>query len=155
MRRFFTALACSLAALPGLRAVTPQEAEFFEKKVRPVLAEQCYKCHGPEKQKAALRVDSRAAILKGTEDGPVIVEGKPEQSSFIKSIRHEGDSKMPEKADKLPPEQISNLTEWVRMGMPWPENDGPEKKTAQQAAAATHWSWQPLRVTAVCRRRAC
>ena len=149
MRRFFTALTCSLAAFAPGRAVTPQEAEFFEKKVRPVLAEQCYKCHGPEKQKAALRVDSRAAILKGTEDGPVIVEGKPEQSAFIKSIRHEGDSKMPEKADKLPDEQIANLTEWVRMGMPWPENGGPEKLSAQQAAAGTHWSWQPLRVAAV------
>ena len=149
MRHFAFTFTCSLLAFAPLRAVTPQEAEFFEKKVRPVLAEQCYKCHGPEKQKAALRVDSRAAILKGTEDGPVIVEGKPEQSAFIKSIRHEGDSKMPEKADKLPDEQISNLTEWVRMGMPWPESDGAEKQTAQQAAAATHWSWQPLRVAAV------
>ena len=149
MRRFAFTFTSLLLALAQLRAVTPQEAEFFEKKVRPVLAEQCYKCHGPEKQKAALRVDSRAAILKGTEDGPVIVEGKPEQSAFIKSIRHEGDSKMPEKADKLGDEQISNLTEWVRMGMPWPENEGPEKKTAQQAAVATHWSWQPLRVAAV------
>ncbi len=149
MRRFVFPFTCSLLALAPLRAVTPEEAEFFEKKVRPVLAEQCYKCHGPERQKAALRVDSRAAILKGTEDGPVIVEGKPEQSAFIKSIRHEGDSKMPEKADKLPDEQIANLTEWVRMGMPWPESDGAEKQTAQQAAAATHWSWQPLRVAAV------
>ena len=148
--RFFAALfTVPLFALAPLRAVTPQEAEFFEKKVRPVLAEQCYKCHGPEKQKAALRVDSRAAILKGTEDGPVIVEGKPEQSSFIKSIRHEGDSKMPEKADKLTGEQIANLTEWVRMGMPWPDSGAPEKPSAQQAAAATHWSWQPLRAAAV------
>ncbi len=149
MRPFAITFTCSLLAFAPLRAVTPQEAEFFEKKVRPVLAEQCYKCHGAEKQKAALRVDSRAAILKGTEDGPVIVEGKPEQSSFIKSLRHEGDSKMPEKADKLPDEQISNLTEWVRMGMPWPESTAPEKPSAQQAAAATHWSWQPLRVGAV------
>ncbi len=148
MRIFVFTLATALLALVPLRAVTPQEAEFFEKKVRPVLAEQCYKCHGPEKQKAALRVDSRAAILKGTDDGPVIVEGKPEESSFIKSLRHEGDSKMPEKADKLPDEQILALTEWVRMGMPWPASDAPETPSAQQAAAAKHWSWQPLRVAA-------
>ena len=149
MRSIALTISSFLLGLAPLGAVTPQEAEFFEKKVRPVLAEQCYKCHGEEKQKAALRVDSRAAILKGTEDGPVIVEGKPEQSSFIKSIRHESDSKMPEKADKLPDEQIANLTEWVRMGMPWPESGEPEKPSAQQAAAATHWSWQPLRVAAV------
>ena len=149
MRLFAALLTLPLFALAPLRAVTPEEAEFFEKKVRPVLAEQCYKCHGAEKQKAALRVDSRAAILKGTEDGPVIVEGKPEQSSFIKSIRHEGDSKMPEKADKLADTQIADLTAWVRMGMPWPEGGAPEKLSVQQAAAATHWSWQPLKVAAV------
>src|SRR4030088_99885 len=96
----FLALVC--AVLPRAVAITPQETEFFEKQVRPVLVEQCYKCHGPDKQKGALRMDSRAAILKGPDDGPIVVPGKPDDSEFIKSIKHIGDSKMPEKADKLP-----------------------------------------------------
>ena len=127
------------------RALSPEQTEFFEKSVRPVLAEHCYKCHGPEKQKAALRLDSRAAVLKGTDDGPIIVEGKPDESSLIKSIRHQGDSKMPEKEDKLPEAQIAALSEWVKMGVPWPENDKPAAANARDGAAKTHWAFQPVR----------
>ncbi len=137
-----------LAAISAARAITPQEAEFFEQNVRPVLVESCIKCHGPDKQKAELRVDSRAAILKGSDLGAVVVPGKPNESSFIKSIRHEGDSKMPEKADKLPDAQIAALTEWVRMGLPWPEHVG-APVSAQEQAAKTHWSFQPVKKSAV------
>ncbi len=131
------------ALAPAARAVSSQEAEFFEKSVRPVLAEHCIKCHGPDKQKAELRLDSRAAILKGGDDGPAAEPGKPDESSLVKSIRHEGDSKMPEKEPKLPDQEISALTEWVRMGMPWPEGE-PIKTSAQQEAASRHWSFQPI-----------
>ena len=130
-------------ALIGARAAAPEQIEFFEKQVRPVLADQCYKCHGPEKQKGGLRMDSREALLKGGEDGAVVVPGKPEESSLIKSINHVGDSKMPEKADKLPEAQIAALSEWVKMGLPWPENDKAVTTTAQ-AAAKTHWAFQPI-----------
>src|SRR5690606_35148981 len=123
MRAIVPALLIGMIS-PALTAATPPEQiEFFEKQVRPVLAEHCYSCHGPEKQKAELRLDSREALLKGSDIGPVVVPGKPEEGSFIKSIRHEGDSKMPEKEDKLSDEKIAALTEWVRMGLPWPEND--------------------------------
>src|SRR5687767_2933280 len=149
MRRLFPVLLLSLISLTRVSAITPQETEFFEKKVRPILAEQCYSCHGPEKQKAALRVDSRAAILKGTDEGPVIVPGKPEESDFIKSLRHTGNSKMPEKADKLTDAQIAAMAEWVRMGMPWPEHDGPVKASASMDVGKTHWSYQPMKKPAV------
>src|SRR5688572_8224364 len=123
-------------------AVPPEQAEFFEKKVRPVLAEQCYKCHGPEKQKADLRVDSREALLKGADTGPVLIPGDPSKSLLIKSIRHEGDNPMPEKAPKMPAEQIEALTEWVKLGAPWPE-DG--KKAANPAdLVKTHWAFRPV-----------
>jgi mono/diheme cytochrome c family protein len=148
MRRFAPIL-LSLIPLAPVSAITPQETEFFEKKVRPILVEQCYKCHGPEKQKGALRVDSRAAILKGTDEGPVIVAGKPEESEFIKSLRHTGNSKMPEKADKLSPEQIAAMAEWVKMGMPWPESDTPIKVASTADVAKTHWSYQPMKKPAI------
>ncbi len=144
MRPFVVSLTFFAAALSTARAISPQEVEFFEKSIRPVLAEQCYKCHGPDKQKGALRVDSRAAILKGTDLGPVIVEGKPEESDFIKSLKHTGNSKMPEKADKLSDAQIAAMSEWVRMGMPWPENDGPVTASAADEARK-HWSYQPMK----------
>ncbi len=145
MRHFlFSCLFAGLGAALRAHATSPEEIEFFEKRVRPVLSEQCYKCHGPDKQKAELRVDSREAILKGTDLGPVVVPGKPEESSFIKSIRHEGDSKMPEKADKMPDDQINALTEWVKMGLPWPENDQPGALGAKEKAKQ-HWAYQPIR----------
>ena len=139
---------CFTLALAGVRSATPEEAEFFEKSVRPVLADHCYKCHGPEKQKAALRLDSREAVLKGTDDGPVVIVGKPDESSLIKSIRHQGDSKMPEKEDKLPDAQISALSEWVKIGLPWPESDKPAPN-ARGEAAKSHWAFQPVRDPAV------
>ncbi len=132
----------SLVAVASAHAVMPPEqVEFFEKKVRPVLAEQCYKCHGPEKQKADLRLDSREAVLKGADTGPVLVPGDPGKSSLIKSIRHEGDSPMPEKAPKMPDDQIQALTEWVKIGAPWPEGTKP---TGTAALVQTHWSFQPV-----------
>src|SRR5687768_8702074 len=137
-------LAVILVTPLAARAITPQEEEFFEKRVRPVLAEQCYECHGPEKQKADLRVDSRAALLKGSDQGPAIVPGKPEESALIKSIRHEGDSKMPEKGRKLSDPEIAALTEWVKLGAPWPENDKPVASAAEDAAKK-HWAYQPIR----------
>lgn len=123
-------------------AMPPEQLEFFEKKVRPVLAEQCYKCHGAEKQKADLRLDSREAILKGADTGPVLVPGNPEKSSLIKSIRHEGDAPMPEKAPKMPEDQINALAEWVKMGAPWPDNDKNAAGTGD--VAKTHWAYQPI-----------
>ncbi|HZJ14027.1 MAG TPA: PSD1 and planctomycete cytochrome C domain-containing protein [Chthoniobacteraceae bacterium] len=132
-------------AVAGARGASSQEVEFFEKRVRPVLADHCYKCHGPEKQKAELRLDSRAGVLKGTDVGPVVVVGKPEESSLIKSIRHEGDTKMPEKEEKLGDEQIQALTEWVKMGLPWPERDGGAQPSAIEEAAKHHWAFQPVR----------
>src|SRR4029078_7028511 len=147
MRPIFLSISLFAAVPLYVSAITPQEAEFFEKSIRPVLAEQCYKCHGPEKQKAALRVDSRAAILKGTDEGPVVIPGKPEESEFIKSLKHIGGSKMPEKADKLSDAQIEAMSQRIRMGMPWPENDKPATPGAQDAAKR-HWSYQPIKKAA-------
>ena len=127
----------------ALAVVSPEQVEFFEREVRPVLADQCYSCHGAEKQKAELRLDSRDAVLKGGDGGAVVVLGKPEESSLIKSIRHEGDSKMPAKAPKLSDPQIAALTEWVRMGLPWPEGETRKLSNAERAARE-HWAFQPV-----------
>ena len=67
----------------------PREAvEFFEAKVRPVLVENCFGCHGPKKQFAGLRLDSRVAILKGGDNGPAAVPGDPDKSLLVKAVRH-------------------------------------------------------------------
>lgn len=81
----FILLAASASAA---EPATPAQLEFFEKEVRPILADHCHKCHGEKKQKSGLRLDSREFVLKGGELGPVVVPGKPEVSRLILSINH-------------------------------------------------------------------
>ena len=90
---------------------------FFENKVRPILAEHCYRCHGPDSGagKAELRVDALDALLKGGVSGPAIVRGEPGRSLLILAVRHEGDVSMPPKK-KLPAAEIDALTAWVEDG---------------------------------------
>lgn len=127
-----------------------ESIEFFERRVRPVLAEHCYSCHGPEKQKAGLRLDSRAAVLVGTDDGPVVVPGKPETSALIAVIRHEGEYPMPSKEPKLADDDIAALAEWVQRGLPWPEDAAPiPVKPSPETVAENHWSLQPLASPAI------
>src|SRR6187551_3534518 len=72
----------------------PSEAEaFFENKVRPVLFQRCFSCHGEKEPKSGLRLDSRAAILKGGVRGAAVVPGKPEESLLLKVLTHTGDVK--------------------------------------------------------------
>src|SRR5687767_494153 len=115
-----------LFSLAGaVRADLPASAEdvaFFESKVRPVLADHCYRCHSSrsEKLKGGLLLDSREAVLKGGETGPSVVPGKPEQSRLIEAIGYLNvDLQMPPKG-KLSAAQIADLTEWVKRGAPWP-----------------------------------
>jgi hypothetical protein len=67
--------------LPDLAA-----ADLFEERIRPVLVGQCLRCHGPEKQKGGLRVDSRKALLQGGDSDPVVVPGQPDQSLLLKAV---------------------------------------------------------------------
>ena len=96
------------------------QEEFFEAKVRPVLADNCLECHGAEKHKGGLRLDVRAAMLKGGDTGPAVVPGKPDESPLIEAIRYEGEVQMPPKK-KLKAEEIAALTDWVKRGAYWPE----------------------------------
>lgn len=118
----------------------PDKTEFFEKTIRPLLLEKCVQCHGPEKQKASLRLDSRDAALKGSENGPVIMPGEPDKSPMMKVVRHEGELQMPPK-EKLPDQAITALAEWIRMGVPWPEN---APLTTSADAWKTHWAFRPV-----------
>ncbi len=125
---------------------TAEQTEFFEKSVRPLLAAQCQQCHGAQKQEASLRLDSRAALLKGGESGPAIVSGEPTHSLLIKAVRHAGELKMPPDAKKLPDAQIEILSAWIKAGAPWPPATadlaaGPSK----ESAAKSHWAFQPIR----------
>jgi hypothetical protein len=149
----FTALACAIS----VRAAepSPEAVEFFETRVRPVLADRCFKCHGPETQKAGLRLDARSTMLAGGEGGPVLLEGDQAPGSrILQVITYDMQTKMPPDA-KLPQEQIDAITEWVKMGSPWPgggEIVAANKTTAWAervaAARSSQWSFQPVNLPA-------
>ena len=116
-------LTLAFAPLPAFAAdkPTPEQLEFFEKKVRPVLADHCYSCHGEKKQLAGLRLDKAAGVKQGADDGPVITPGEPDKSRLVKSVKRLGDFPMPPKMP-LPPDAVAALTEWVKIGAPFPED---------------------------------
>ncbi len=133
-------LAATGSTLADEARPSPADLEFFEAKVRPVLAEHCLSCHGPEKQKSGLRLDSRSAALKGGASGPAIAPGDPGNSPLIEAVRQSGDLKMPPKG-KLPEEAVAALTDWVKRGAAWPE----AKAAPTLDPRATHWAFQPVR----------
>src|SRR5688572_15304673 len=107
--------------------LTSDQIEFFEKKIRPTLAEHCYKCHsaGAEKIKGGLLLDSREGWVKGGDSGSAISPGKPDESLLIKAVRYtDPDLQMPPK-EKLPDPQIKDFESWVAMGSPDPRRAQP------------------------------
>src|SRR5215218_5140612 len=101
-------------------AAPTQSNELFETKIRPLLAANCFACHG-ESAMAGLRVDSREGLLRGGANGPVVVPGDPEKSALLKAVQHaEGFPRMPRGRAKLPAADIEALAEWIRAGAVWP-----------------------------------
>ncbi|MEZ6044645.1 MAG: PSD1 and planctomycete cytochrome C domain-containing protein [Planctomycetaceae bacterium] len=124
---------------------SPEQLEFFETHVRPLLKAECYKCHSSHKQEGALRLDARALILEGGESGPAVEPGDPAASLLIEAVKREGFEMPPTK--KLSDEQVAVLTKWVEMKAPWPDEeiepiiDPFEEKIA---AGQEHWAFQPV-----------
>jgi hypothetical protein len=148
MRISTVSLVLLFTAGSAIRAEEPVNAEFFEKKVRPILASHCVSCHGPQKQKGGLRLDSKAGFTAGAQNGALVKPAEPDQSLLIRVIRYDGDIKMPQKG-KLPDADIATLTVWVKGGAPWPDDAGSAATTKGgfdlHARAKAHWSFQPVR----------
>jgi hypothetical protein len=124
---------------PAGQSPTTKQIRFFETSVRPLLVEQCFKCHGDKKQWGGLRLDSRESLLRGGESGAAIVPGKPDKSLLISAVRQADDDLRMPKGGKLTQRQIAELVRWVEMGAPFPEATG----TVQRKRDPNHWSFQP------------
>jgi hypothetical protein len=120
-------------------APTKDQIAFFEKKIRPVLVDNCYGCHGSKSHMGGLRVDSIADLLKGGGSGPAIVPGEPNKSLLMIAVRQSGLLKMPQ-GGKLSPSEVADIEAWVQMGAPWP--GGSQSKAAEPEKL---WSLQPVR----------
>ena len=134
--------------------VSAEGPGLFEKRVRPILANNCYACHGPHagEGQAGLRLDSLEGMLRGGRSGPAIVPGHAGRSLLIHAVNHDTSLQMPPKA-KLPIAEVATLTRWVDSGAHWPNaapKPVPKTRAARRGAEFTeeersHWAFQPMR----------
>jgi hypothetical protein len=141
-----------LAGPPAAAAAAfpPDQIEFFEKQIRPLLAERCFDCHGGHRHESGLRLDTHAGVLRGTDYGKVVEPGNPAASQLIKAVRHEqGAEPMPKKGGKLSDGEIALLEKWITMGVPWPEEKAANEGHAHAPSTEPHWAFQPVKKPAV------
>jgi hypothetical protein len=137
---------------PPSTPLTKAGVEFFERHIRPVLAESCYECHSAKARKlrGKLLLDSQAGIAKGGATGPALVPGNVDKSLLIQAIRWtDPDLAMPPKG-KLTPQQIEKFEQWVKMGAPDPRTGAAPKasaatKTHDPDAGRSWWAFRPFR----------
>ncbi|MAT13169.1 MAG: hypothetical protein CMM02_19405 [Rhodopirellula sp.] len=149
------AITCFLlatATVVGEERFSAEDIAFFETKVRPVLVTHCQDCHSGEEPESRFSVEFREAFLTGGEFGPAAKPGKPTESLLISAIKHDEFLKMPPK-EKLTSAQVVDLTRWVEMGLPWPEEKSGITANIGQSSDAltakfteeqkTYWAFQP------------
>lgn len=146
-------LSIELGASPAAPAgpLSPTQTKFFESRIRPVLSQNCYKCHSAQAAtvKGGLLLDTRDSLRQGGDHGPAIVPGDPVVSLLIKAVRYvDPDLQMPPKGEKLSDSQIADLVTWVKMGAPDPRVAGLETPNPK-LAARSHWSFQAVSKPAV------
>lgn len=119
------------------------DSAFFERRVRPVLAQRCYSCHSAAagKKKGGLVLDGRSSILKGGASGPAVRPGRPEDSLLVQAIRHDDPSLQMPPSGKLPDHEIADIIAWVRQGAVVPETTSVK---AGRDQTRKHWAFQPL-----------
>lgn len=140
---------------PAAEAFTAAELEFFEKKVRPVLAQHCYECHSDDAGtvQAGLRLENRVQMLRGGDSGAAVVPGEPDESLLIRAVRYEGVYDMPPDG-KLPDTVIADLERWIRGGAAAPPADGTPSDPGDPAdrwekPAGEHWAFRPPQEPAI------
>src|SRR6185295_6445896 len=131
---------------PLLYSADDKAQEFFEMRVRPVLAKNCFACHTASKM-GGLEMHSRESLLKGGKSGPAVIAGDPDHSLLLQAVRQQGDLKMPPQG-KLKNDEIEQIAAWVKSGAVWPEAPaGAAPKTSEYIVTPEQrafWSFQPV-----------
>ena len=155
----FLATILTITATPVWAAATielsKEQTDFFEGKIRPVLEENCYKCHSIEKGKSKgnLTLDTKPGWEKGGDSGPAIVPGNVEKSPLYTALTYKDkDLQMPPSSSggKLGDAQIADIAAWIKMGAPDPRVDVKKsKRTGLTDSARGHWAYGPVTKPAV------
>ncbi|MFM7320221.1 MAG: PSD1 and planctomycete cytochrome C domain-containing protein [Armatimonadota bacterium] len=129
----------------------PAGIEFFERKVRPILEENCTGCHGAARTEANLRLDRPSLLRRGGPRGPAVVPGDAAKSTLVRAIRYEDHTLMMPPSGKLAPEQIATLEDWVRRGAPAPSDTAAKPVPpagggfqAEIVRRRSHWAYAPV-----------
>ena len=118
----------------------------FDRDIRPILAANCFACHGPEKQKSDFRLDDRAAAFRGGLEGPAIVPGKSAESELILRVAtDEPDRVMPPKGDRLTAEQVGLLRAWIDQGATWPDHLAGRRRRRRRTGRSARRAAPPSR----------
>src|SRR5262245_44397096 len=120
-----------------------EDFELFEKKIRPVLVQHCYKCHSAEtaEPKGGLRVDSREAMHQGGESGPAVVPHRPAESLLLAALAHDDSLVNMPPTGKLPASVLTDFRRWIEAGAPDPRDQPSEPKLDWQQVLAGRRSW--------------
>ncbi len=153
----FSALGIPVFAGGVTNDFKPGPLAFFEQRIRPTLANECYECHGATKAKGGLRLDFRDGLLAGGDSGPAIILGDAKRSLLIQAIKHEqADPQMPKNRPQLADFIIADFVAWVNMNAPDPRDSPPAATAANRMAWEAKlktrkdwWSFQPVQNPAV------
>ncbi len=142
--RCLVPIICLALTSPIFAGELPKRAVDFEKDVRPIFANHCYECHGPQKQKSGLRLDRKTDALKGGDDGAVIIPGKSADSPLIQRVasRDKSERMPPKEKPALSAAQVATLRIWIDQGAKWPDYPA-------VSAEKSHWAYRPLKQVAV------
>jgi hypothetical protein len=129
---------------PAVSTTAPSAAAsgVFASEVRPLLASRCYRCHGPDLQQNGLRLDSLAAVLKGSDSGPVVIPGESAKSRLVRRLLSQERPAMPYGGPPLDSSQIAAIRKWIDAGAPGPDSTSP----LAVAPPKLHWAYvKPVR----------
>lgn len=134
-------------------SLAPEQVEFFEKQVRPILVKRCYECHSTDADevRGGLQLDSRNGWAVGGDSGPAIIPEKPDESLLIAAIRYADENTAMPPQGKLPAAEIEILTKWIEQGAPDPRigKTSPARAEIDLEKGRQHWAYQPIRSVAV------
>ena len=141
-------IAVSFLGVPA--ALGQDRIDFFEKKIRPVLAERCYQCHSAEAARAGtlmgkLQLDTREGVQQGGSRGPAVVPGQPDQSMLIEALEYTNHNLQMPPGGKLPDSVIADFVQWVSLGAPDPRDAKAVDTAAMDLESGRrHWAFRPL-----------
>ena len=133
--------------------LSTEDRNFFEKSIRPVLINRCQDCHNADNPESKFSVEHLADLIQGGTRGPAIVPGKPGESLMIRALSHgDVELQMPPK-EKLPPQEIAAITDWIERGAFWPGEkvvvipsdnaDTGDRASSFTDDQKTYWAFQP------------